>query len=540
MGDGQANTQGPDDRHDPQDGCGCGGGDGCSEGLRAFYERAAEAFVSRRHVMLGMGAAALSGWALGRREARAQETQEPDRLRFAPANELVVQPVLTYDLPVHKPLHSWRQWGGLMTGADVDQEVARIEKELRECIATHKLAVKMLPVARVHDVATAENTRKSDCDVMLIYASGSWQPVLEALIDPDRPNLFFLRHESGPISLWYEILHPHFLRKASDEFKQPGVDVQDVIVDSTDELVWRLRALTGLRRTLGQRIVAIGGAGGWGSAGELAPRIAREKWQLDIRDVSYEDLGRRIASARNDPRTVRAAEAETDAYLAGAGVALRTERAYVENGFLLTRVFRDLMDEHETRAITVHYCMGTIMPVSQTTACLTLSVLNDEGYLAFCESDFVVIPSGILMEGILGTPVFLNNPTWPHRGVITLAHCTAPRRMDGRKDEPVGIHTHFESDYGAAPKVELPIGQRVTMVAPDFGCQSWVGCTGRVIGNPFHPICRSQIDVAIDGDWQRLITEMRGFHWMLGYGDCRREIGYAIKHLGIGWQDVSA
>jgi hypothetical protein len=32
--------------------------------------------------------------------------------------------------------------------------------------------------------------------------------------------------------------------------------------------------------------------------------------------------------------------------------------------------------------------MGTIMPMSQTTACMPLSLLNDEGYLAFCESDF--------------------------------------------------------------------------------------------------------------------------------------------------------
>jgi len=515
-------------------------GCGCSNGLHAFYERAAKAFVSRRHVMLGMGAAALGGWALGRRSAAAQDAQSTEPLKIAPADELVVQPVLTYALHTPKPQCSWRPWGGLMTAADVDEEVARIEQELRQLVDTHKLAVKLLPVARVHDQQTAQRARQSDCDVMLIYASGSWRPVLEALIDPDRPNLFFLRHRSGPISLWYEILHPHFLRKASDEYKQPGVDVQDVVVDNGEDLAWRLRSLTGLRRTLGQRIVAIGGAGGWGDGRELAPRIAREKWHLDIRDVDYEELGRRITSARNDSQAVADATAAAKAYLAGAGVTLHTDRAFVENAFLLTRVFRDLLAEHDARAITVHHCMGTIMPLAQTTACLTLSLLNDEGYLAFCESDFVVIPSGILMEAILSTPVFLNDPTWPHHGMVTLAHCTAPRRMDGHKHEPVGIYTHFESDYGAAPKVEMTVGQRVTMVVPDFGCSQWVGCTGKVIENPFHAICRSQIDVALEGDWPRLVEEMRGFHWMLGYGDCRREIAYAIKHLGIGWQDVSA
>ena len=41
-----------------------------------------------------------------------------------------------------------------------------------------------------------------------------------------------------------------------------GVDYADVVVDSQDEVLWRLRALCGLRNTVGSRIVAIGGPGG--------------------------------------------------------------------------------------------------------------------------------------------------------------------------------------------------------------------------------------------------------------------------------------
>ncbi len=48
-----------------------------------------------------------------------------------------------------------------------------------------------------------------------------------------------------------------------------------------------------------------------------------------------------------------------------------------------------------------------------------MSLLNDQGYLAFCESDFVVIPSGILLNGIANVPVFLNDPTTPHGNVVT-------------------------------------------------------------------------------------------------------------------------
>jgi L-fucose isomerase-like protein len=262
-------------------------------------------------------------------------------------------------------------------------------------------------------------------------------------------------------------------------------------------------------------------------------------WQLDIRDVTYEDLGKRIEKYRQDAGAVADAKKQAAAYLGQPGVTLKTEAAYVENAFLLYRVFRDCMAENEAGAMTIQHCMGTVMPMSKTTACLPLSLINDEGLLAFCESDFVVIPAGILMHNIMGTPVFLNDPTYPHHGVVTIAHCTAPRKMDGKNFEPVEIHTHFESDYGAAPKVAMKEGTVVTCTVPDFASKRWIGFTGKVKGNPFLPICRSQTDIGIDGDWHKVLEQMRGFHWMMCYGDCTKEVGYALKKLGIGWECTS-
>ena len=100
---------------------------------------------------------------------------------------------------------------------------------------------------------------------------------------------------------------------------------------------------------------------------------------------------------------------------------------------------------------------GTIMPMAEASACMTLSLFNDAGYLAFCESDFVVIPAGILLANISGKPVFLNDPTYPHDGLITLAHCTAPRRMDGKAYEPARILTHFRCRQQSACQADAGI-----------------------------------------------------------------------------------
>jgi len=459
--------------------------------------------------------------------------QQPVRL------PLTVQPVLVYETYQKKEATSWRPWGGLLTEADVAQEKERIGKELSEAGSKADFPLKFLPLAIAQQPEQAASIASGNYDVILSYAAGGSVKTLEALTAPGKQHVMFLRHRSGPVYLWYEIVHPRFLRKTVDDFGQSGMSIEDVVVDRYDEVFVRLRALYGLKNALGKRIVSLGKPGGWGAGGRLAPDRAREIWKLDIQTASYEDLGRRIQLARDDGALVKRSQAAADNYLKQKDVTLGTAREFVYNAFLLAEVFHDLLDEAGTDAFTINNCMTTIMPVSKTTACMPLSLLNDDGYMAFCESDFVVIPAGILLHYISGKPVFLNDPTFPHDGVVTLAHCTAPRKMDGMHPEPVKILTHFESDYGAAPKVEMRIGQDVTNLIPDFSGKRCVGVAGEIIDHPFMNICRSQIDVRLHGDTSRLLEQMRGFHWITCYGNYLRETRYALKKLGVDWVVVT-
>jgi len=454
-------------------------------------------------------------------------------VRQAPiAAPLKIQPVLTYEIPSRREATSYRPWGGLLTEQDAAAERERIGAELKAL--SRAGGFQFQPLVSAQTPEQAARIAREGHDVVLMYAASGGGKTLEALVTPDKWSLMFLRHRSGPVYLWYEIAHPRFLRKTVDEFGQPGMTVRDVVVDSQTDLAGKLRGLYGLKNTLGKRMVAVGGPSGWGAGGRLAPDHARNDWKFDLRTVSYDELGERIQKARADERRVKRCDALADDYLAQKEVSLETSRAFVRKAFLLTDVFRGLLDEAQTDALTVNQCMGTIMKVSETTACLPLSILNDEGYMAFCESDFVVIPSGVLLHYISGKPVFLNDPTHPHHGVVTLAHCTAPRKMDGRRAEPVRVLTHFESDYGAAPKVEMTKGQVVTNLIPDFGNRNWTGFEGEIIDNPFMPICRSQIDVRIKGDTDTLLEEMKGFHWMTSYGSYLRETQYALSKIGVG------
>lgn len=247
---------------------------------------------------------------------------------------------------------------------------------------------------------------------------------------------------------------------------------------------------------------------------------------------------RKFLSARADSARVALAERWAQKYLALPGTALETDRKFVVNAFVLYGVFKDVMRENGTGVFTINQCMGTIMPMSETTACLPLSLLNDEGLMAFCESDFVIIPAAVLLRYIVSKPVFLHNSTFPHNGLVTCAHCTAPRRMNGTRYEPVRILTHYESEFGAAPKIAMPKGQEVTCIDPEYATCRWVGVRGVVESNPFYPICRSQQDVRIQGHWKKLLNEIRDSHWVMAYGNYLKEIGHAAPRIGVTWDPV--
>jgi hypothetical protein len=492
--------------------------------------------MTRRSFLERLGGAAAFGAALSRLtwpELRAAGLRDTTGLLRRP---LKVKPILIYEIPKRRPQTSWRSWGGIQTKQQAEAEMGRIRNELGRLRAEADFPVEFLPVASARtgsDLSSLQDL--ASADAVVVYAAGGWLEIFDALAKFQKDTVFFCRHRSGPVYLWYEIISPRYLRRHTDTLAVNGVNDDDVVIDSQEEILWRLRSLGGLRNTLGTRILAVGGPSAWAQPEGIVPGRVENIWKFDIRTVSYDDLGKIIQEARADSAAAARARREAGAYLGAGAVTLETDRRFVDNAFLLEQVFRGLMEKAGCRAITINGCMGTIMPLAETSACLTLSLLNDSGYLAFCESDFVVIPAGVLLANISGKPVFLNDPTYPHEGIITLAHCTAPRRMDGKRLEPARLLTHFESDYGAAPKVEMRLGQVVTNVVPDFAFRRWVGLRGEIAAAPFLDICRSQIEVRFACDSGVLAERMPGFHWMTGYGDYRREIGYALRRVGIEW-----
>jgi len=447
------------------------------------------------------------------------------------ASDLVIQPVLMHDIPYRLKGRSWRNWGGVHTNEAAKQEMDRITRELKQLCGSAQFGMQALPVVEVTNPQQTSVLKDIKADALVVYAAGGWTDTFDALVDVGKPVVVFLRQSSGPYYLWHEIIHSRLLRSHTDQLSHSKLDVNDVVVDDTNEMLWRLRGLYGLKNTLGRRIVCIGGPGGWSCP--QAPDLARERFQLDMVTVAIPELNAMIEAGRKDEALMNRCEQKSMGYLKPKDVTLVTTKEAVTDAFLLKELFDDLMTKHDACAVTTNNCMDSyagIMP------CLTLGLVNDTGYMGYCESDFVVIPSGILMHFISGKPTYLCNPTYPHDGRMLFAHCAAPRCMDGKNLEPVEIVTHFESDHGAASHVNFSKGQLITVIKPDFEAKNWLAFTGTVIDTPKLPTCRAQIELEFNADTQDVLANMRGFHCMLAYDDYTRDVAYAAKKVGINVQ----
>ncbi|MCL4195487.1 MAG: twin-arginine translocation signal domain-containing protein, partial [Thermoguttaceae bacterium] len=313
--------------------------------------------VTRRGFLGGtaLGAAALSGLSWS-----ALAATGPDIAPAPPRRPLVVKPVFLYQLYQRRPQTSWRSWGGIHSQQDADQEVARIQGELEKLQKMADFPLQFQPVtatSKAADLAAMDDVKSADA--LLVYACDGDLNQIAAL---GKDTIFFLRHQSGPLYLYYEIISPRFLRQHGDALAVKGIDDQDVVVDSLDEVLWRLRSLCGLRNTMGTKILAVGGPGAWAHPAEPTAKLVSEKFKFDIQTVTYDELGKLIQAARQDQAAVALAKKRAADYLQMPETKLETEGQFVENCMLLDQVFRKLMQEAGCRALTINACMGTIMP----------------------------------------------------------------------------------------------------------------------------------------------------------------------------------
>ena len=284
-----------------------------------------------------------------------------------------------------------------------------------------------------------------------------------------------------------------------------------------------VRAAGTLGRIGSHRIGLVGGPSPWLTYSLPDAAALAERLGIEVVDVPMEEFGVVHSSI---------AAPETSALSVSAKGAVSAPDLAKSEGIYLA--LRSISSKRGFTAVSPK-CFDFIRDLGAT-GCLALSKLNDEGVVAGCEGDVPSTVGMITLAEVSGRPAFMANPSLIDGHRLLLAHCTVATRLT----KTVRYRTHFESGIGVALAGEFRKGARVTVgrYGQSYGVlRAGAGTIRR--GEPrSENLCRTQVEVLMDGNAGVFLDRPMGNHLVLTYGDHVDSLRQLASVAGIRFEKV--
>ena len=170
-----------------------------------------------------------------------------------------------------------------------------------------------------------------------------------------------------------------------------------------------------------------------------------------------------------------------------------------------------------------------IVKACNTTSCLALAKLNDEGIVAGCEGDMQTLMTMVLAKKLCNEPAFMANPSILTDTTTMFAHCTVPLSMCFRTT----MRTHFESGIGVAVQGDMPLTDYTIMKWGGRRLDKFFVTEAKAIENQYSEhFCRTQIMLDVNLK-PYLLHRTIGNHHVIIRGRHAAEIRRFMKENGI-------
>ncbi|MBO4537218.1 MAG: hypothetical protein J5702_08405 [Bacteroidales bacterium] len=257
------------------------------------------------------------------------------------------------------------------------------------------------------------------------------------------------------------------------------------------------------------RIGLVGGASGWLISSGIDREAVEKTYGARFLDIPVEELETAFAAVSPDDPEASAVCYRMERFLTGDRTRedlLDAARMYLALKGLCTR--------NSLNAVTLK-CFG-ILSSCRTTACLALSLLNDEGIVAGCEGDIPALWTMLYVKYAYGQEAFMANPASSSHSELTIdfAHCTVPLGMVHGYRLP----SHFESNSGIGIAGSVPSGRYRIVKISGEKLDQFYETEGDLIMNTNIPQrCRTQIRFKFDSadDYERFFRVSKGNHIIL-------------------------
>lgn len=258
-----------------------------------------------------------------------------------------------------------------------------------------------------------------------------------------------------------------------------------------------------------KRIGLVGGASGWLISSDIDRAAIEQKYGVIFVDIPLSELEEIFAAVPDDDPALAGIVEKMRGFLSGDRTPDDLRQAAK-----MYAALKKLISDNELNALTLK-CFG-ILNSCCTTACLALSLLNDEGLVSGCEGDIPALWTMLYTRYALNQPAFMANPASSNRKELTIdfAHCTIPLTMVHGYRLP----SHFESNSGIGIAGSVPSGRYRILKIYGKELDQYYETTGDLLMNTNIPQrCRTQIRFrfASAEEFDRFIRVSKGNHIIL-------------------------
>jgi L-fucose isomerase-like protein len=265
------------------------------------------------------------------------------------------------------------------------------------------------------------------------------------------------------------------------------------------------------RALIESRIGLVGGPSDWLVASSPTTETVRAVWGPIVVPLPLES----ILSEPDQESAARGATLARD-FRAGAEALVEPAEADLLAAGRVHAMLRRLVDAERLDAVAVR-CFDLVLR-RQTTGCLALAQLNDEGVIAGCEGDLVATVAMLWIQRLTGTISWMANPSRIDldRGILSLAHCTVPRSVSGA----YRLRSHFESGLGVGVQGTMRTGPVTLVRIGGARMELLRAIDGDLSCNTDHPdLCRTQVEIEVRRDrLQDLLAQPLGNHMVVVSG----------------------
>ena len=265
------------------------------------------------------------------------------------------------------------------------------------------------------------------------------------------------------------------------------------------------------RKLKGMRIGVIGTPSGWLIASNVDYLLAKRRWGVEYVDIPLDRVHDLYDQITDDQ------VGEACAEFASKALAIREGSPEdILKAMRLYRAIKQICEEENLQATTVS-CFKLI-DHTETTGCLALALLNDEGIYAGCEGDLQSIFTMLAVHSLTGKDGFMANPSMinTRTNEIILAHCT----IGIKQTEEYIIRSHFETGIGIAIQGILPTGEVTIVKCGGESLDEYYLGSGILTENPnFINMCRTQARIKMDTSPEYFLKNPLGNHHIVIQGN---------------------